>query len=174
MDSLSAPDSRRLLEAEGYLELELPDLALEALSQVSAEAADSAAATGLRAECFRQKARYDEAIPLYQEALKLSGDPEALSVGLGWCYRRAGDLDKAIESLSELLKAEPRSTIACYNLACYYSLAGRKDECLRHLDRALEMDPDYARLIDREPDFDPVRKDPEFLALVRAKDGDVP
>jgi hypothetical protein len=51
-------------------------------------------------------------------------------------------------------------------LACYLSLAGDKGRALRHLARALELDAEYRALADAESDFDPIRSDPDFQALL--------
>ena len=41
-----------------------------------------------------------------------------------------------------------------------------------HLALALRMDSHYRELVDSEPDFDPIRSDPEFQALTdRLKQG---
>jgi hypothetical protein len=52
-----------------------------------------------------------------------------------------------------------------YNLACYWSLARRRDRALDCLSHALELDVAYRALIDDEPDFDPLRNDPEFRSI---------
>ena len=52
-----------------------------------------------------------------------------------------------------------------YNLACYWSLARNRTLALRYLSRALEIDGNFRDLIADEPDFNPLRHDPEFVAL---------
>ena len=81
--------------------------------------------------------------------------------------QRTGRIDLAIDGLQRALAVEPDDALVHYNLACYSSLAGDKHCTLRHLARALALDPSYRRLIDGEPDFDPIRADPDFLALCR-------
>jgi len=59
----------------------------------------------------------------------------------------------------------PDEAVVPYNLACYWSLAGKKDQALTYLSRAIAMDPEFRERIHEEPDFDPIRSDPEFRAL---------
>jgi hypothetical protein len=52
-----------------------------------------------------------------------------------------------------------------YILAATHALAGDREEALARLARALAADPALARNATRDPDFDPLRDDPEFAAL---------
>ncbi len=152
-------------EAEGYLELGMPEHALDALARLAGSKGVDAHALFLRGEALRSLERYREAIG----PLRLAADevPQNSQVwfALGWCYKRTGRIDLAIDSLQSVLSHAPGDVLAHYNLACYCSLAGEKSRALEFLSRALEIDPDCRQLIDEEPDFDPLRFDPEFQAL---------
>jgi Flp pilus assembly protein TadD len=71
----------------------------------------------------------------------------------------------AIQTIQSALEVEPTEAVLHYNLACYLSLAGEKHRAIRALARALKIDPHYRELVEKEPDFDPIRNDPDFLAL---------
>ncbi len=77
----------------------------------------------------------------------------------------SGRIDLAIQALEDALEIEPDRGILHYNLACYWSLANNVGLTLAHLARAFEMDSMYRQLVAEEPDFDPVRAHPEFMAL---------
>jgi Flp pilus assembly protein TadD len=152
-------------EAEGYLELGLARHALGALARLGDPTGFDVHTLYLWGEALRMMDRYEEAlVPLGQAAEAEPGNIRVW-VALGWCYKRTGQLGLAIESLETALVAEPTEALLHYNLACYWSLAGDKRRCLRYLARSLALDPGYRRLIDDEPDFDPLRSDPEFQAL---------
>ena len=68
-------------------------------------------------------------------------------------------------SLAEAVVVEPKEATAHYNLACYLSLTGEKARTLAHLAEALLLDPTYRKLVDDEPDFDPIRADAQFQAI---------
>ena len=152
-------------EAEGYLELDMPDHALGALARLGDPAGFDAQALYLLGEALRAKGRYQEAlVPLRRVAAATPENVHAW-LALGWCHKRTGRIDRAIEPLEAALDVEPDHPLVHFNLACYWSLAGNKPNALEYLSRALTIEPDYHRLIDDEPDFDPIRFDPEFQAL---------
>lgn len=158
---------RRLLrEARGYLELEMPQHALEALNRIERPGTFLGQLLYLRGEALRFLERYAEAI----EPLNLAAEhnPSNLDIylALGWCLKRLDRLPQAIEALERAAKFEPHKAIVQYNLACYWSLARQKEPALAHLKRALKIDDRYRDSIGDESDFDPLRDDPDFQALV--------
>lgn len=159
---------RKLIEreAEGYLELGMPQKALENLGRLGGDESLGPHGLFLRGEALRELARHGEAIPVLKKAAE--GMPGVIDVllSLAWCYKRTGRIDAAIESMEQALETEPRRALLHYNLACYLSLAGNKPQALAHLSRAFELDSDYRTLVDSEPDFDPLRSDPDFQSLL--------
>jgi tetratricopeptide (TPR) repeat protein len=154
--------------AEGYLELGMAQHALDTLARLGDPAGLDAHTLYLRGEALRAMERYQEAVLALRQAARLA--PENLHVwfALGWCYKRTGQIHLAIRSLERVLAVDAAEARVHYNLACYWSLAGNKGRALEFLSRALGIDPDYRRLIDGEPDFNPIRSDPQFQALCAA------
>lgn len=118
---------------------------------------------------LRQRALggFGEALdPLSRAAL---GSPNEIHIwlALGWCYKRTGRIDLAIESLEEALAVAPNDALVNYNLACYWSVAGNKRQALAYLTRSFDLKEHYRRLVASEPDFDAIRSDPSFQALMR-------
>jgi Flp pilus assembly protein TadD len=156
-----------VLQAEGYLELGMPRHALEVLARCGDLDSLPDHALYLQGECLRALDQFREALqPLMKAA---AGSPHNVHVwlSLGWCYKRTGRLDMAIESLEEALAVEPNDALVHYNLACYWSLARNKRQALAFLSRAIDLKDHYRTLVAAEPDFDPIRSDPAFQALVR-------
>ena len=89
-----------------------------------------------------------------------------MSGWLGWCHKRTGRLDRAIAALERALEIDEDNPLLHYNLACYFSLDRQKEPALRHLALALDRKPEYREMIPGESDFDPLRADPEFQALL--------
>ena len=78
----------------------------------------------------------------------------------------AGEYAEAAERGRELLETHPEYPDLLYNVACSESLAGRTADALDHLGRAIEM-WDGCRVLARDDsDFDPIRDDPAFAALI--------
>ncbi len=62
--------------------------------------------------------------------------------------------------------AHPEYAGLQYNLACCESLAGETAEAIEHLGRAIDRSEQFRALAARDSDFDPVRDEPAFQALV--------
>jgi tetratricopeptide (TPR) repeat protein len=157
---------RLLREAEGYLELGLPQSALEALDRMGEPGTFGSKQLYLRGEAFRAQGRFHEAITALEASADKTPSKIDIYLALGWCYKRTGRLDLAVESLQKALEVEPGQAILHYNLACYWSLAGNKGQALSSLSEALRRDGDYREMIAGETDFDPLRADPDFQALL--------
>jgi tetratricopeptide (TPR) repeat protein len=171
-----------LREAEGYLDLvylfgdrwepappvrdALAMRALALLERLPAGAARGAPALYLKGVALRVLQRYTEALAPLETAAAAEPGNLHIHLCLGWCYKRTAQLDRAIETLEAALEANPNEAILPYNLACYLSLAGRRDDAIAYLSQALAMDEHYRSLLEREPDFDPIRSDPQFQALL--------
>lgn len=170
-----------LREASGYVEL--GELLVEADSPTPPHAAklllrglatlellpeptrSRADARLLEGEALRALGRFDAAIvPLTSVADEHPQRVEAW-LGLGWCLKRLGRLDAAIDMLRRGLEASPQQPILFYNLACYYSLGGNVAAAVEHLTQAIALDDRFRDLTQLERDFDPIRKDPRFLAV---------
>jgi tetratricopeptide (TPR) repeat protein len=164
-------------QAEGYLELGLPQQALDVLGRLGdADGASGAGGAGgagnadvrtlyLRGEALRSLERYADAIVPLGKVAELEPENVQVLLALGWCHKRTGHIDRAIEALETALAADNDEPLIRYNLACYHSVAGDKRRALTYLEQALALDPNYRLLVEHEPDFDPLRGDPEFQTI---------
>ena len=75
---------------------------------------------------------------------------------------RANRWAEAIVVLEEGLREHPKNASLFYNLACAESQAGRPVEAITHLREALRLNPKNAEDARRDPDFDPIRREPGF------------
>jgi hypothetical protein len=62
----------------------------------------------------------------------------------------------------DILGAHPDQAYLYYNVACCESLAGETAEAVEHLRQALEL----GEMAAADPDFDPIRDEPDFRTLV--------
>jgi tetratricopeptide (TPR) repeat protein len=172
---------RLLREAEGYLDLimmfadqwplrressdRLAVRTVRLLEGVNNSGDIRGYADYLRGQAYRVMECYREAIDHLRKAAEHDPTNVHIHLALGWCYKRTGRLDLAIQSLQEGLAIDPDQGIVHYNLACYWSLAENARQALKHLAQSMELDPTYRELVGKEPDFDPIRDDPDFVAL---------
>jgi len=77
----------------------------------------------------------------------------------------AGEYEKAAETYERLLAETPDEARFLYNLACSEAQLGRKEQALDHLRQAIEANPQIKESAPRDPDFDPIRDEPEFSAI---------
>lgn len=152
-------------EAEGYIELGMYDHAIASLDRLGDAADFDARVAYLRGEALRWQERFDEALVEFHRAADAMPDDIHVWLAMGWCYKRTGRIDLAIESLRRARAVEPGEALIHYNLACYWSLTGNVRKAVACLSNALEIDSEYRDMIDEEPDFDPIRNNPEFLAV---------
>ena len=178
------PRHRRLAilrETSGYIELgellvqqdmtlpasaqKLLHRALDLLAMLPEPTRSLPPAKLLEGEALRALGRFEEALA----ALRLVSEQEPKQLeswlGMGWCLKRLGRLDEAIASLEKGLESSPREPILLYNLACYHALAGRVQAAIEHLTKAISLDGRFLDLTGAEPDFDPIRQDPRFVAV---------
>lgn len=171
---MNRADSVRLQQAEsqaeGYLELEMPEQALAALERVGHLVDRSSNALFLLGEALRSLERYAEALRPLHEAARRMPSNIYVRLAIGWCCKRTDRLPEAIAAMEQALESEPAEAILHYNLSCYLSLAGEKSRALSHLSRALSLDAGFRNLIPDEADFDPIRSDPAFVALLQLHD----
>ena len=77
-----------------------------------------------------------------------------------------GRYAEAADGGLEAAKAHPEYTGLLYNLACCESLAGRTAAAIEHLGLAIEKSERYRSFAAEDSDFDPIREEPAFQALV--------
>ena len=156
---------RQLDEAEGYLMLNLPRLALEILESRADWATMQFEASFLTGEALRSLERYREALKPLEVAAALRPGDTGVAIALGWCYKRTHRLAQAIDALERAGRHNPDEPLLHYNLACYWSLAGNATKALDELTLALELEPELRTLIPDESDFDSIRGNPAFERL---------
>jgi tetratricopeptide (TPR) repeat protein len=156
---------RSCVEAEGYLELAMPEHALRSLQRRGQLVHGDARGCYLLGEALRELRRYRDAIYPLRRSLELIPDDTRVCIALGWCYKRTGCLEDAIGVLERAVHVEPGDALLHYNLACYFSLARNRRGALQHLANALEIDGNFREMASDESDFDSIRNDPLFQSL---------
>jgi tetratricopeptide (TPR) repeat protein len=79
---------------------------------------------------------------------------------------RAGDYGAAADRAQALIEAYPASAGLLYNVACCESLAGRPRAAIGHLRQAIELAERFRELAKDDSDFDSIRSESDFAALV--------
>jgi adenylate cyclase len=115
----------------------------------------------------------DEGLAVNLEALRRAErilalnprDVRTLSLGAGG-WQAVGDFPRAREWSARALEIDPADMGAIINGSLLYAKAGMKDEALALLERALGLGWGKRDWIERDPDYDSLRDDPRFLAMM--------
>lgn len=83
-------------------------------------------------------------------------------------YTKAGRIDDGLRLDEQLVRAAPDNPTHHYNLACSLALKDRTEEALEALRIALDKGYDDRDWMLKDPDLDPLREHPEFIALLDA------
>jgi Flp pilus assembly protein TadD len=67
-----------------------------------------------------------------------------------------------------VIELDPNLPEPHYNLACSYARTGNLNTALPHLKRAIRLQELFRDECKEDPDFDPIRDEPEFKALLKA------
>ena len=79
---------------------------------------------------------------------------------------RLGLREKSRDLAERALEARPDAFSTFYNVACAYSVLGDHDDALHMLDQAVQHGRGNLEWIEHDPDFDPLRSDPRFNAII--------
>jgi adenylate cyclase len=89
--------------------------------------------------------RSEEAIPLFQKAIRLSPIPPARCLfNMAACYRIVGQYEDAIAIYKKILQKQPDQMLAHLGLAATLMLAGREDEARTQAAELLRIDPKFS------------------------------
>ena len=89
----------------------------------------------------------DQAIELYQRALKIDPNFVLARYDLAVTYRGMGEVDKAIAEYEKVLKINPRFPEALSNLGGQYFRKGDVKQAVAHFQRAIEVYPNFIQAL---------------------------
>ena len=114
--------------------------------------------------------RYSEAIASYDQALEFKPDNDQAWYNRGVALGNLGRYSEAIASYDQALQIKPDDPNPFYNKACCYALQGNIDLAIKNLQQAINLNPDeYREMAKTDSDFDSIRSDRRFPALIKAQ-----
>ncbi|MEQ9373454.1 MAG: tetratricopeptide repeat protein [Coleofasciculus chthonoplastes F3-SA18-01] len=121
-----------------------------------------------RGIALRKLGRFEEAIASYDKALQFKPDQDEAWNNRGIALRKLGRLEEAIISCNKALEIKPDYDNAFYNKACYLALQNQINLALENLQQAIALNSDeYREMAKTDSDFDNLRHDPRFQALIQ-------
>lgn len=95
----------------------------------------------LEGQQYIQEESLDEALPIYEQLVKIQPENARHHFHLGYIYSKRGQFRQAETSWKTALDLEPKMPEAHYGLALLYHGNGQIALARKHLSRALELDP---------------------------------
>lgn len=111
---------------------------------------------------------YEAAFASYDQAVQLEPDDDAAWYNRGIALDELGRYEEAVASYDRALQLKPDNDAAWYNKACCYALQGNTELAIENLQKAIQLSPDkYREMAKADPDFDKIRYDERFQALIQ-------
>jgi tetratricopeptide (TPR) repeat protein len=151
-----------------YAYVALPDLRRAIESGERAVALDPRSAYAFNCRGYAKQASGDMpgALADYRRAVELQPDYPIALAYFADAKLQADDVTGALADLEQLLRLTPNDSRAIYNLACLYARQGHLEGAMQRLQRAIDLKPSWREAAARDPDFEALRTEAGFLALI--------
>jgi TolB-like protein/DNA-binding winged helix-turn-helix (wHTH) protein/Tfp pilus assembly protein PilF len=116
-------------------------------------------------QAYEEKRAFDLAIPELQKAVELSHGTPLMVSALAHAYARGGRKEEAEKLLAQLERDAKTKYVSPYYFAIVYLGLGNNEQAMNWLDKAFADRSNGLVFMRVEPELDPVRSNPRFLAL---------
>jgi tetratricopeptide (TPR) repeat protein len=110
--------------------------------------------------------KIEAAVPELQKAVAI-GSPPWVAGWLGYAYGATGDHARALAVIEELKHKSLHGYVPPFNLAVVYLGMGDKGRAMDYLEQAFSAHSEWLELLKMDRIFDPLRKKPRFIALMK-------
>lgn len=148
---------RRIIAAQGYVELGLYEEAHEELSPLPAELHDRVDVIEITLLCLMGRHHWSEALTLATKLCQQEPAEPGGYIHAAFCLHELGRTAEAVDILScgpATLRTKP---VYYYNMGCYHACLGHYDKSLVYLERAFEMDGELRQHAKKDRDLDCLR-----------------
>ncbi|MDZ4404350.1 tetratricopeptide repeat protein [Prosthecobacter sp.] len=148
---------RRIIAAQGYVELGLYEEAREELSPLPAEMNDRVDVLEITLLCLMGGHRWSEALALANRLCQQEPAEPGGFIHAAFCLHELGRTAEAVDVLSRgpaTLRTKP---VYYYNMGCYHARLGHYDKSMTYLERAFEMDGELRQHAKKDRDLDCLR-----------------
>ena len=116
-------------------------------------------------QAYEEKRAFDLAIPELQKAVELSHGTPLMVSALAHAYGRGGRKEEAEKLLAQLERDAKTKYVSPYYFAIVYLGLGNNEQAMNWLEKAFADRSNGLVFMRVEPELDPVRSNPRFLAL---------
>lgn len=115
---------------------------------------------------YEQQGAYPDAIAVFQNCVKLTGERASMLALLGHAHAAAGHRNEARAILRQLAEKAKQGYVPAYPVAAIHAALGEKDEAFRWLEKAYESRDSWMDYLVLDPRLDNLRTDPRFSDLL--------
>ncbi|HOT91152.1 MAG TPA: tetratricopeptide repeat protein [Anaerolineae bacterium] len=127
---------------------------------------ENAIAYNYRGQAYMRLQQYAQALEDYTQAVTLDPHYAVAYNNRGLCYVRLKQYAQAIAEYRQAVIANPQYATAYYNAACAAGLMNNASVACTWLEKAIELNPRYRTMAQRDSDFDFIRGNKRFQALL--------
>jgi len=166
LDPLSLPINLAL--GETYINMDLLEEAIEQINKTLELDPNFRTAIEAKAWPYLLRGDYDEAITIFKEYQKKTGDELKGQGGLGYAYAVSGNIKKAKECIEKIRKREERDKDVTLNMDYIVVYAGLKDfdKVFYYLGKAMD-EGNIGYFLRTHPFAKEIRKDPRFTTFLK-------
>lgn len=148
---------RRILAAQGYVELGLHEEAQAELLHLPPSAAERVDVIELSVLCRMGDRQWAEALALTQKLCALEPEEPGGYIHAAYCLHELGRTTEALDLLARGPAALRTKPVYYYNLGCYLACLGEDEKALNLLRQSFEMDGSLRSHARKDPDLDRLR-----------------
>lgn len=148
---------RRILAAQGYVELGLHDAARQELAVLPEEARARVDVVEILLLCLMAERRWEEALAMTAVLREQEPDEPGGFIHAAYCLHELGRTAEAVELLRAGPAALRSKPVYYYNLGCYHARLGDVERALKLLRQSFEMDGSLRSVARKDPDLDQLR-----------------
>ncbi|MBN2006928.1 MAG: tetratricopeptide repeat protein [Anaerolineae bacterium] len=156
--------NNRALVYKALMEYELALADHKQAIMLAPEDARMYANRGLTHAAFEE---YEKALVDYGRAIELEPEEAGIYYNRGFTYEMVKEYDKALADYERAIELDPQFTaMANYSIAVVYALQEQPMISCTYLGKILDLVPSLRDDLRTDPDFDPIRDEPCFQALM--------
>jgi len=148
---------RRILAAQGYVELALYTEAREELAALSEVAMERVDVQEILLLCLMAESRWADALALTLRLCEMEPEEPGGFIHAAFCLHELGRTDEAVDMLSRGPAALRSKPVFYYNMGCYHACLGDMEKALKLLRQSFEMDGGLRAVARKDPDLDVLR-----------------
>lgn len=135
-----ANEEQSLRAAEGYLQLAMPDDAIEELKTLSAARRCDVHALELTLAAEMMRMKWNAASDAARLLCRTRGAKNSYFIHAAYCLHETGDTLAAKELLQSGPKGLLKDALFYYNMGCYSAVLGQRSEARNYLKQAFDLD----------------------------------